>query len=252
MNYFSRTAPLSIHHTINGRRATVMKNYCIVLTVGLATIAGCGPAEEQKVEEAALKAKADSVLAASEARVDSLKRANMSYMDKLSPDERKARMEELKSRFVHKVDEFKDVSFYMHKQFGGKAMYLNRKAVTCYANSEGTTFLESNYFGDDWIFHTYLIFLIGDEKVSTDPKPSYSDDVQHHNAGGKVWESIMYKNDPILKKIAEALDADPDTEIKVRFTGGDYYADLTLSKKDKLALKDCYEIGYLLKSDTES
>lgn len=160
----------------------------------------------------------------------------------IEAEKNKKAFENLKRKFTYKKDEFKDIGFYTHKTWGKN--WKNRCTLTSDVNSSGYVWLNSNYSREDWLFHTRIIVKIGDETIRSEEVPTYSDNHRTDNAGGRVWEVITYNDDKgILKAIAE----NSDKKIKVRFEGDKYYHDVTLSSKDKLALKDCYELGQLIK-----
>ena len=155
--------------------------------------------------------------------------------------ESKKKLEKLKRKFTYKKDEFQDVGFYTHKRWG--KYWPNRKTLTSGVNSTGYAWLRSNYSDDDWLFHTSIYVLIDDRKLTSPTVPTHSDKHITDNDGGRIWEVVTYDNTTILKEIAE----NADKKIKVRFNGSKFYNDATLSARDKQALKECYELGELLK-----
>jgi len=155
--------------------------------------------------------------------------------------ESKGKIEKLKRKFTYKKDEFQDVGFYTHKRWG--KYWPNRKTLTSGVNSTGYVWLNSNYSDDDWLFHTSIHVLIGDRKLTSPTVETYSKNNKTDNDGGRIWEVVTYDNTDILREIAENIDK----KIKVRFNGREFYNDATLTSGDKQALKDCYELGKLLK-----
>ena len=152
------------------------------------------------------------------------------------------KLESLKKKFTYKYDEFKEVGFYSHKRWGN---YLpNRKTLTSGVNSQGYVWLKSNYYDDDWLFHESISVLIDGAKFDSDIVPSYSDDNHTDNDGGDIWEVVNYKDSYLIDNIA----ANVDKTIKVRFNGSKYYDDIVLSNADKQAIKDCYQLGNLIKN----
>lgn len=155
--------------------------------------------------------------------------------------ESKRKLEKLKRKFTYKKDDFQDIGFYTHKRWG--KYWPNRKTLTSGVNSSGYAWLRSNYSDDDWLFHTSIHVLIGDRKVTSPTVPTYSDKNKTDNDGGRIWEVVTYENTNILREIAK----NTDKKIRIRFNGSEFYNDATLSSGDKQALKDCYELGELLK-----
>lgn len=155
--------------------------------------------------------------------------------------ESKKQLERLKRKFIYKKDDFQDIGFYTHKRWG--RYWPNRKTLTSGVNSSGYAWLRSNYSADDWLFHTSVHVLIGERKLTSQTVPTYSEKNKTDNDGGRIWEVVTYNNTNILREIAE----NTDKKIRVRFNGSEFYDDVTLSSGDKQALKDCYELGKLLK-----
>jgi hypothetical protein len=151
------------------------------------------------------------------------------------------KLEKLKQKFTYKKDEFQDIGFYTHKRWG--KYWPNRKTLTSGVNSSGYAWLRSNYSDDDWLFHTSIYVLIGNRKLTSPTVETYSDKNITDNDGGRIWEVVTYDNTDILREIAENIDQ----TIKIRFNGREFYNDATLNSGDKQALKDCYNLGELLK-----
>ena len=153
----------------------------------------------------------------------------------------KKEFEKLKNKFTYKYDDFKGGGFYTHKTFG--KYKPRRKTLTSGVNSEGYYWLRSNYYSNDWLFHHTIQVLIGEMKYTSEKVESYENNNIHDNSGGKVYEQITFNDISILKQIAQ----NTDQKIKIRFIGDKYHDDATLSSKDKQALKDCYELGEIIK-----
>ncbi len=156
----------------------------------------------------------------------------------------KIKLSELKKKFTYSYDEFKDVGWYDNKSQNVDATF-DKKLLKVSVNNNGYAYLSDQYYGDDWIFHTRVEVKIGDTVYKTDDIPSYDSNNHKNNSSGSVWETIDYTKDRdngIIKAIAESGDA----TIKVRFTGGEYYDDITLAKRDQQAIKDAYELSQLI------
>ncbi|MES2023111.1 MAG: hypothetical protein V4439_00310 [Patescibacteria group bacterium] len=157
----------------------------------------------------------------------------------------KERLEILKRNFNYDYDEFEKDGLYIHKNQTTDNSY-NRNYLSVTVGSDGNLCLESNYFGEDWIFHTRVQVKIGDTVYETENISISDPNNLENNGSGSVWEKILYTNgrdNGIIKAIAESGDA----IIKVRFTGGSGLKDITLSKKDQQAIKDSYEIADLIR-----
>lgn len=157
----------------------------------------------------------------------------------------KARLEVLKKKFNYTYDEFEKQGWYENKSQTAENSY-GRSLLMLHVNSTGYAYLEDQYYGNDWIFHTRVEVLVGDNKyVSGDVSINDKDNVEA-NGAGSVWEYISYKpgkDNGIIKAIAES----GDNTVKVRFVGKQDVQDFTLAKVDQQALKDSYELSELLK-----
>lgn len=86
----------------------------------------------------------------------------------------------------------------------------------------------------------------GSAVLETGEVSTLSNDHQTQIGSGSVWEINHYTNNRdngIIKLSAENYDK----EIKARFVGKQYDKDITLSKQDKIAIQESYELSELLK-----
>ena len=91
-----------------------------------------------------------------------------------------------------------------------------------------------NYTGDDWVFFKEVTFAVDDARYTK--HVNYSD-VLRDNDHGDVWEVYdtgnVYESDiEIFRAIANS------TKTIIRFQGDDYNYDLTVSDKDKAAIRE--------------
>jgi hypothetical protein len=175
-----------------------------------------------------------------QSKLAELKRIAEIEKEKTLAESRK-KLDKLKRNFTYKKDEFQDIGFYTHKSYG--KYWPNRKTLTSGVNSSGYAWLRSNYSDDDWLFHTSIHVLVGERKLTSPTVETFSEKNKTDNNGGRIWEVVTYDNTEILREIAE----NTDKTIKIRFNGREFYNDATLSASDKQALKDCYELGELIK-----
>jgi hypothetical protein len=151
---------------------------------------------------------------------------------------------DLKTKFKYTYDEFDKKGWYENKSQVTNITY-DKSILRVRVNNVGYAYLESQYYGDDWIFHTHVEVKIGDTVYQTEDIPTYDKNNAHSNTGGSVWEVVAYtadRDNGIMKAIAESGDA----VIKVRFAGGEGHYDMTLSKRDQQAIKDAYQLSQLI------
>ncbi|MEZ4211121.1 MAG: hypothetical protein R3B39_02435 [Candidatus Paceibacterota bacterium] len=157
----------------------------------------------------------------------------------------KARLEELKKNFTYKYDEFNNIGWYTHKNQLAENSY-NRRLIKVPVNNRGYGYLESQYYGENWIFHTRVEVKVGELVLKSQEVPTYDPDNATQNSGGSVWEVVSFtgnKDNGIIQAIASSGDLD----VRVRFSGDQKNSDFTLTKKDQQAIKDSYELMTLIK-----
>ncbi len=160
--------------------------------------------------------------------------------------ENKKRLEILKKNFNFKKDEFNNTAWYRHKNQTVNNSW-NRKCLITHINSDGYIYLEDQFYSDDWIFHSSIHVKIADNIYNSSVVETYEENNKTENSGGSIWENISYtdgKDNGIIKAIAES----GNKLVKVRFVGKQYNSDFTLSNKDKKAIKEGYELAYLIKT----
>lgn len=169
----------------------------------------------------------------SELKDDASSSINQDSLNKIEFEENNAIVKSLKSKFVKKEDEFNKSIFFYHKDIYSK-YFLNRNTIYACIREDGTYYLVSNYYGEDWVFHQSIQVKIDDLVLSTEELPYNSDASFRDNKGGVVWEVNNYvKNNNILKQIH---DYGKESTVKIRFQGRQRYHDATLSTKDKNAI----------------
>ncbi|MEJ8756246.1 hypothetical protein WG947_04510 [Pontibacter sp. H259] len=157
-------------------------------------------------------------------------------------------VETIKRSFYFKKDEFQNTGWYKHKVWGNDS-FIDRKGLTCTVRDDGYIYLSSNYYSDDWLFHEGVYVKIGDDIYRSDIIPTYDENHRTINAGGSIWENIQY-TDGRDNGIIEAIANNTDKIIKVRFLGDEFYSDITLSKRDKLAIQECKRLSDALSNST--
>jgi hypothetical protein len=159
-------------------------------------------------------------------------------------------------KFFIEKDKMDNKKTYIHKNLVNKEYlkydlgyvldFENEAILTkvIYSNGIPRISFISNYYADDWIFHTYVKVRIGDLRKQTIPVQGKREVLD----GGKVLETNYYTTPSdiaILKWIADNYKK----EILVRFYGKDYYDDITLPMSEKLAIKETYDLYNLLKTN---
>jgi hypothetical protein len=158
-------------------------------------------------------------------------------------------------KFYIDIDKMDNKKTYIHKNLADKDLikynlgygidYENKAILTKVVLSNGIPKISfiSNFYGSDWIFHSYVKRKRGEGTKQTTPGKGKTEVLD----GGKVVETNYYSlptDLAILKWIADNYTK----EITVRFYGKDYYDDITIPMSEKLAIKETYDLYNLLKT----
>lgn len=149
----------------------------------------------------------------------------------------------LKAKFNFKKDEFDNSGWYTHKIFGSSSNY--RKTLKTHVNESGYIYLESQWYDEDWLFHTNVQVKVNDIVYKSDVIETYDKNNVRQNDGGVVWENISYINNGD-NGIIQAIAVSEGT-VKIRFEGREFRRDITLPEKDRQAIKECYALAQALK-----
>lgn len=184
-------------------------------------------------DNASIKIPKDSTIA-----IDS----NIVKANALDNEEILKKEDKLNKDFLITKDDFKGITFFKNKYFG-KDYWPDRICIFTYFNSNGNIFLVSNFYSDDWIFHTSITALIDGQARETNIVPTYNEWNKTTNTSEHIWENVSYIDD---KEIIEWLANNFGKQIKIRFNGKQYYHDITLTDKDKKAIQETWDL-YKLK-----
>lgn len=156
-------------------------------------------------------------------------------------------IKKLTPKFIKKVDEFRDITFYTHRTFG--SYYPNRKTLCGEVNSNGDFNLKSNYYSEDWLFHTKFILLVNGEKAESATVETFSENNRTDNSGGEIWENVYYgtQNDSSVQDILILLDTNKGKTAKIRFIGREHYDDAILRQSDVTAILESYYLAKAFK-----
>lgn len=153
----------------------------------------------------------------------------------------KAAAKKLLSGMYVQEDKVRGMSFYYPSAFpyytsSNKWAVDKRSFVLPYMGMQGDDVwlrLLCHYTGDDWIFFEKITFAVDDQRFY---KYFSYYDVTRDNGGGDVWEYVDIDVGSSEIALLQAI-ADSNTTI-IRFEGDDYYRDVTVTSKDKAAIKE--------------
>lgn len=133
-----------------------------------------------------------------------------------------------------KTDKVTGITWYHHPR---QPYYANTRSycLPYIGKNSSSTWLRWRlwYTGDDWVFWEKLTFVVDGTKTY---KYYAYRDVTRDNGSGDVWEYVDIQVDREDRELLEAI-AD-STETIIRFEGDNHHYDLTVSAKDKQAIKE--------------
>lgn len=132
----------------------------------------------------------------------------------------------------------------IHKRQQPENSY-NRTFIRAYLYESGKFFISSRYHGEKWINHQQIKVYNNEKSVLSEIVPEGSPDISHFEDQGLKWETVNYrdgKDNGIIDFIATYWKE----PLKVQFMGkGNAY--IVLEQFDKEAIRDGYEISFVLK-----
>lgn len=166
-----------------------------------------------------------------------------SYVDSMEKIAKLEQFDSLKKRFTLEKSEFKPSNLYFHKQWGNDSVRA-RDLMAC-VGSNGKVYLMSNYyliFTDNVVDHQFVIVDIDTIRYRS---PLYDKNKRELvNYRFKRNEINFYEHD---RGIIEAIAKNVEKNVHVIFSGKEYYDEINISESDKLAIKDCYRLGKLIR-----
>lgn len=190
-------------------------------------------------------------LASTEQLIEAIDPQEQARLDSISAEEKKQALKELavlKKKFIFEGDDFSNGGWYYHKRWGKN--WPHRNTLMAHVNSYGYSYLISNYWADDWLFHTKVQIKIGDYIHKTAEIPKFDKNNHTEVVSGGLYEVLYFTEDRDYGAM-QLIARGTDKPIKVRLQGEQYYKDYTLSSADKKAIKECYELANLIQATSE-
>lgn len=151
-------------------------------------------------------------------------------------DRARKTIDSLSRKFYKQKDEITGVTWFTNKRWG---KYWPRwKTLISYVSDQGFTYLMSNYFSSDWVFHNKIIVKVG-ETLYTSGVVDRNEDSYKDGVNDGVFENISFlKNND--NGIYEAIVNSNNEKVIVRFEGDKQVSDIMLSQQDIKALKESW------------
>lgn len=157
---------------------------------------------------------------------------NKDYIEKinfytnLKKKKKEEELSKILSNMTKEHDDITNITWYRDKS---SPKYANANGFYLYF-SKDTLRLNIQYYADDWLFIEKVI--IKTDTTTHTIKPKFERD----NSSGKIWEwADLYVDKSGMAIIEDIINS---SNVKIRYEGSKYYKDITLSEKQKKALKD--------------
>lgn len=131
----------------------------------------------------------------------------------------------------------KEIPFDKNK----KAMIQDQQSYSlpCFAvsGSQAGIFLVTNYYADDWVFFTKVIYWIDGQSFSL----TYNyNDINRGMSRGNIFENVILPADDNVIELLWKISNSNETII--RFQGENYHDDITVTNSEKEAIKNALTI----------
>ena len=167
---------------------------------------------------------------------------NLIFLDSLLQD-KKRELEPLMKNFRISTDYGKE-NILIHKRQKPENSY-NRIYLRAHLNEDGDFYISSRYTGESRIFHDQIKVYFSGNSVLSEEIPEDGFDNRNFEDGEMHWEIVNYKNGAD-NGVIDFIASNWDKSLKVQFRGKKYYY-IVMEKFDKEAIRDGYEISFVLK-----
>jgi hypothetical protein len=167
---------------------------------------------------------------------------NLLFLDSLL-SEKQAQLAPLMKNFA--TEQIDGLPTLLVHKFQKTTNSYNRTFIKPNLDVDGNYFISSQYCGNPAIEHTQIKVSVGDDAVNTEDIAF--DDFYNHRFSDAAfhWEIVQYK-DGKDNGVVDFIAKNYNKPIKVLFVGKRSYA-IIMETYDKEAIRDSYEISFILK-----
>lgn len=167
---------------------------------------------------------------------------NLAFLDSMQAVQ-EALLEPMMKNFIIS-DEYGTEKILIHKRQKPENSY-NRTFLRAHLNEAGEFYISSRYHGDQWIYHQQIKVYNQDQSVLSEVIPEDGFDNRRFEDQGAKWEIVNYKNGKD-NGVIDYIAAHWKEPLKVQFIGKRYFY-ILMEQFDKEAIRDGYEISFVLK-----
>ncbi|TRX66492.1 hypothetical protein [Carboxylicivirga sp. M1479] len=247
-----------------------MKNLGITLVLSTLILIACGPNHEELAKNKFNKAEQlfsqkkfndakleiDSIEYLYPNQIEYITRGN-DLLRKISIEEQNQNLVFLDSMLQVKEMELVPLmkNFTESSDYGTKKILIHKRQkpensygriyLRAHLNLEGDFYISSRYTGTERIHHDQIKVYFNKNSVLSEEVPEDGVNNRHLEDGENHWEVISYKNGKD-NGVIDFIANNANQSLKVQFRGKKYYY-IVMEKFDKEAIRDGYEISFVLK-----
>jgi hypothetical protein len=230
----------------------------------------CGPSEQELAQEKFNKAEQlygekqfneaklmiDSIIEIHSGQIEFVTRAK-DLLRTITIKEQEANLQFLDSMLVAKNEELKPLmkSFTESSDYGSKPILIHKRQkpensygriyLRAHLDLEGNFFISSRYTGEERIYHNHIRVYNSGKAAMSEIIEEDGINNRHFDDGEISWEVINFKNGTD-NGVIDFIANNWDQPLKVQFRGKKYHY-ILMEKFDKEAIRDGYEISFVLK-----
>ncbi len=167
---------------------------------------------------------------------------NLVYLDSMLTLKREE-LTPLMKNFI-KSEEYGPETILIHKRQKPENSY-NRTFLRAHLNEAGDFYISSRYHGTRWIHHNQIKVYNQGESILSEVVPEDGFNNRRFEDGDSKWEIVNYK-DGKDNGIVDFIARNWNKSLKVQFIGKQHYY-IVMEQFDKEAIRDGYEISFVLK-----
>lgn len=126
----------------------------------------------------------------------------------------------------------------------------SRSFIQAYLNEKGDLTLASNYYGEQWIDHTFFTLSTELTSVNSDPVAPDHFDCHRSEFGSSKWEKVSYRGKQ-AELVISTIAANFEHKLKATFKGKTSYI-MWLEDYDKKSIKLAWELAQAFKLKRKS
>ncbi len=167
---------------------------------------------------------------------------NIHYLDSMLLIQEE-RLEPMMKNFIV-TDEYGTKKIFIHRRQRPENCF-NRTFLRAHLNEFGDFFISSRYHGTKWINHHQIKVYYKGQSVSSESVPQDEFDNRQFEDGENKWEIVNYK-DGKDNGIIDFIASNWNEPLRVQYIG-QAYEYIIMEQFDREAIRDGYEISFILK-----